>query len=81
MHVISIKSVYDGVHLDEKLLEKLQSLDSEIPFDAEVVSGDDWNYQVIISARLESGTFLLTEIRAMPRPFRAGKDSGNREAV
>lgn len=44
----------------EKLLEKLQRLDSEIPFDAEVVSGDDWNYQVIISARLEDGAFLLT---------------------
>lgn len=44
----------------EKLLEKLQILDSGIPFDAEVVSGDDWNYQVIISARLQDSAFLLT---------------------
>jgi len=30
-----------------ELIKLLQTIDKDIPFDAEIVTGDDWNYQEI----------------------------------
>lgn len=37
----------------QSLLDRLRNIDVTIPFDADIVSGDDWNYQEIEAVKME----------------------------
>lgn len=37
----------------QSLLERIRRIDSIIPFDTDIVSGDDWNYQEIEAVKTE----------------------------
>jgi len=42
------------------LISKLEKLASDIPFDAQIVSGDDWNYQEIDSIAFEDNALVIS---------------------
>lgn len=43
----------------EALLKRLEIIDSSVPFDADIVSGDDWNYQEILDVMEMSGVLVI----------------------
>lgn len=46
----------------QKLLDRIRNIDANIPFDVDIVSGDDWNYQEIETAKMED--MLVIELSA-----------------
>ncbi|MBE3657785.1 hypothetical protein BOO92_13975 [Vibrio navarrensis] len=50
----------DGAYSTVKgLLEHLESIDATVPFDADLVSGDDWNFQVVQGVFESDGIVLI----------------------
>lgn len=43
----------------ETILKCLEQIDITVPFDANVVSGDDWNYQNIDTVLEENGSLVI----------------------
>lgn len=43
----------------QQLLNKLQEIDATVPFDAEIASGDDWNFQFIEKIKQTEEAVLL----------------------
>ncbi|MBH9739908.1 hypothetical protein [Vibrio navarrensis] len=50
----------DGAYSTVKgLLEHLESIDATVPFDADLVSGDDWNFQEVQGVFESDGIVLI----------------------
>ncbi|MFA0173149.1 hypothetical protein AB4424_24525, partial [Vibrio splendidus] len=50
----------EGVYSNVKgLLERLESIDATVPFDADLISGDDWNFQEVQSVLESEGKVLI----------------------
>ncbi|PMG67400.1 hypothetical protein [Vibrio lentus] len=50
----------EGVYSNVKgLLERLESIDATVPFDADLTSGDDWNFQEVQSVFESEGKVLI----------------------
>jgi|GEM_PF-2213298 hypothetical protein len=41
------------------LIDRLEKLDTGVPFDAEVVYGDDWNFQVVEDLGVYDGVLIV----------------------
>jgi hypothetical protein len=50
----------EGIYSNVKgLLERLESIDATVPFDADITSGDDWNYQEVLSVFESEGEIRI----------------------
>lgn len=50
----------EGEHsLVKGLLERLENIDASVPFDADIVSGDDWNFQEILDVMETNGVLVI----------------------